>query len=295
VLSDHEAAGRRFSDAVVFISGVSDRGIGGAIVERLADEGATVVVTWFKHTPERVLRRLRRENVPHLALECDVTQQASVDAAIDATLERYGRIDVLVNNAGVETNRELESISDDEWMHTLDVNLHGAMRLTRATLPHLSTDGGVIVNIASVLAIAGSSQYTAYAASKAGLVGMTQSLALELAPRKQRAVCIAPALVLTPMVQKHLTLMTEAEKRLTEAAHPLGIGQPQDVAAAVAFLASEDARWVTGVTLPMGWLSGYQLPIPAASGLEPTVKMVAPAPEAPAMNRGGLVAAAVPR
>jgi NAD(P)-dependent dehydrogenase (short-subunit alcohol dehydrogenase family) len=268
---DRESAGRRFSDAVAFVSGVSDRGIGGAVIERLADEGAQVVVTWHEQPPDRVLTRLRRAGVEHLSLECDVTRSASIRRALDATLASFGRIDVLVNNAGVETSGDLETISDAEWQHTLDVNLSGAMRLTRAALPHLSTDGGVVVSIASVLALAGSAHYAAYAASKAGLVGMTQSLALELAPRRQRAVCIAPALVYTPMVHRHLGMMSEAEVRQTEASHPLGIGQPRDVAAAVAFLASEDARWITGVTLPMGWLSGYALP--AGGTLEPVSHM----------------------
>ena len=260
MLNDRLGASQRYEDAVVFISGVSDRGIGGAIVERLAAEGATVVVTWYKQPPERVLRRLSRAQAPHISLECDVTNQSMVHGAVDACLREFGRIDVLVNNAGVESARDLESTSDQQWMRMLDVNLNGAMRLTRAVLPHLSTAGGVVVNIASVLALAGSPEYSAYGASKAGLVGMTQSLALELAPKQQRAVCIAPALVSTPMIHRHLADLSETELRQTEATHPLGIGQPQDVAAAVSFLASEDARWITGVTLPMGWVNGYPLP-----------------------------------
>lgn len=251
----------RFDDAVAVISGVSDRGIGGAIVERLAEEGASVVLLWYPQPPEKLIRRLSRAQASFLDIECNVTQQASVDAAVERCLNRFGRIDVLVNNAGVENPEPLESLSDEQWTHTIDVNLTGAMRLTRAVLPHLSTSGGVIVSIASVLGLAGCAAYSAYSASKAGLIGMTQSLAMELAPKRQRAVCIAPALVHTPMVHKHIVGMTPEERAQTEGSHPMGIGQPQDVAAAVAFLASQEARWITGVTLPMGWVSGYQLPV----------------------------------
>ncbi|MFV0445846.1 MAG: SDR family NAD(P)-dependent oxidoreductase [Planctomycetaceae bacterium] len=269
------AAPRRYADAVAFISGVSDRGIGGAIVERLAAEGAAVVVAWYQIPPERVLRRLKRQGTPFVSVECDVTRQRSVETAIDTGLSQFGKYDVLVNNAGVECTNELDSISDYHWQRTLDVNLSGAMRLTRAILPHLSVDGGVIVNIASVLGMAGSAEYSAYSASKAGLIGMTQSLACELAPRRQRAVCVAPALVHTPMVHRHLAGMTEPEIAHTEQMHPLGIGQPQDVAAAVAFLASQDARWITGVTLPLGWYNGYSLPAPRHPEVPPVSAMPA--------------------
>jgi NAD(P)-dependent dehydrogenase (short-subunit alcohol dehydrogenase family) len=118
----------------------------------------------------------------------------------------------------------------------------------------------VIVNIASALGIAGCSTFAAYSASKAGLIGMTQSVAAELAPRGIRAVCVAPALVHTPMLHRHIDSQTPEIMKQIEASHPLGVGTAHDVAAAVAFLASHEARWITGVTLPLGWLPAFPLP-----------------------------------
>ena len=110
--------------------------------------------------------------------------------------------------------------------------------------------------------MAGCAGYHAYSASKAGLIGMTQSLALELAPRGQRAVCVAPALVHTPMAHKHVASLDESTKKDLESAHPLGMGAPSDVANAVTFLASKNASWITGVSLPLGWIPSWGLPAP---------------------------------
>jgi NAD(P)-dependent dehydrogenase (short-subunit alcohol dehydrogenase family) len=172
----------------------------------------------------------------------------------------FGKIDVVVNNAGVELARPLEKFSDADWKELLDVNLNGAIAVAQATLPYLPQPGGVIVNIASALGLAGCPGYSIYSASKAGLIGFTQSLAWELAPQRIRVVAVAPALVYTPMVHKYMSQITPALWQQIEACHPLGIGGPGDVAAAVAFLASSDARWITGVTLPLGWAANFPLP-----------------------------------
>jgi NAD(P)-dependent dehydrogenase (short-subunit alcohol dehydrogenase family) len=254
----------RFSGKVAVITGVNDRGIGSAIAERLAAEGAALMVLWLEQ-PERLLTRCRRRKFPCHDLRCDVTEPASVTAAIDACLSEYGQIDVLVNNAGVESPQTAEEITDAAWAAQLDVNLTGAMRMTRAALPYLAEPGGVIVNMASALGLGGSPGYVAYSASKAGLIGMTRALALELAPRQQRAVCVAPALVHTPMVYKHLSELTPETARLVERAHPFGMGTVHDVAHAVAFLASAEAAWISGITLPLGWVEGFALPVGALS------------------------------
>jgi NAD(P)-dependent dehydrogenase (short-subunit alcohol dehydrogenase family) len=192
-----------------------------------------------------------------------VTKADDIARAIDQCLEDFGKIDVLVNNAGVELAQPLEKFTGDEWRALLDVNLSGAIAVSKAVLPHLAQPGGVIVNIASALGLAGCAGFSVYSASKAGLIGFTQSLAWELAPQGIRVVAVAPGLVHTPMVHKHVEKLTPDVWQQIEACHPLGMGRPDDVAAAVAFLASSDARWITGITLPLGFAQHFPLPTQA--------------------------------
>lgn len=250
---------QRFQGMVALISGVNDRGIGAATVDRLSEEGASIIALW-QDEPVRLLKRLAKRDANVLSLPCDVTKQGEINSVIEAVRLRFGRLDVLVNNAGVDHSGEFQSTDDEDWLRLLDVNLTGTMRMTRAALPMLTQQQGAIVNVASVLGIAGCSGFPAYSASKAGLIGLTQSLAAELAPQGIRAVCIAPALVKTPMLKKYLEGFDEQFAAELQRSHPLGIGTPQDVAAAIAFLASSDARWITGITLPLGWTSAFPLP-----------------------------------
>lgn len=249
----------RFAGKVALITGSSDRGIGGAIALRLAGEGAAVSLV-SRSVPKRLLKRLGKFDHGVVHTPGDITREADVRRAIDDCMEEFGKIDVLVNNAGVEIAKPIDRFTDDQWRQILDVNLHGAIAMTRAALPHLAEPGGAIVNVASALALGGCPGFSIYSASKAALVGLTQSLAWELAPRGIRVVAVAPGLVHTPMIHKHLASLTPDIERQINACHPLGMGMSEDVAAAVAFLASEEARWITGVTLPLGWAQHYPLP-----------------------------------
>lgn len=213
-----------------------------------------------RQEPKRLLRKLQRLGRGHVVAHCDVTAADDPRMAIESCLDQFGRLDIVVNNAGVEFARRLEDCPADEWQALLDVNLHGAIRVSQAALPHLASPGGVIVNIASALALGGCPGFSVYSASKAGMMGLTQSLAWELAPRGIRVVAVAPGMVHTPMIHKHIEHFSPDVMAKINACHPLGMGMPHDVAAAVAFLASGDARWITGVTLPLGYVSSFALP-----------------------------------
>jgi NAD(P)-dependent dehydrogenase (short-subunit alcohol dehydrogenase family) len=250
----------RFLGKTVVVTGASDQGIGGAVAERLAREGASIAIL-SRSEPKRLLKRLNRLGRGVLCTSCDVTKADQVQRAVEQTVSQFGQIDVMVNNAGVEYARPFEKFTDDQWQGLLEVNLHGAIRMCQAVLPHFPETGGAIVNVASALALGGCPSFTIYSAAKAGLIGLTQSLAWELAPRKIRVVAIAPALVATPMTLKHMQHLTADVNKQLEAIHPLGVGLPHDVAGAVAFLGSNDAAWITGITLPLGWAPHYALPV----------------------------------
>lgn len=249
---------RRFTDKVAVITGVSDRGIGGAIAERLAREGASVAML-CRHEPHKLLKLLDRLECDARSINCDITQSSQITAAVEWTVDQLGGLEILVNNAGVESAGRLEEVPIEKWKALLDVNLQGAIQMSQSVLPVMKS-GGVIVNVASTLSIGGCAGYSVYSASNAGLIGFTQSLAWELAPRGIRVVADSPGLIHTPMVFKHIARWTPEARDKVEACHPLGIGTPHDVANAVAFLASSEGHWITGVNLPLGWAPHYPLP-----------------------------------
>ena len=244
----------RVAGKVALVTGAGT-GIGRAVAVRLAEEGADVVVTsrtasHVEETCELVERAVGRRP---LGVELDVTRQAHVDEAVAAVRGRFGRLDVLSNNAGIDDPDEtpVAETTDAVWAETFDVNVTGTFRVCRASIPFLS-DSGSIVNMASGNAILPRSNAAAYSASKAALLQLTRSLALELAPRGIRANCVCPGVVDTPLTDLFVARTEDPEATRAEYArsNPLGrIADPREIANCVLFLASDESSFVTGATL----------------------------------------------
>ncbi|PWI14704.1 oxidoreductase [Streptomyces sp. Act143] len=237
----------RFQGYGVLITGAA-RGIGAATARRFAEEGARVLVSDLDTAAaEKTASALRAEGLAAEAYGCDVGDRAAVEAAVAHAVAAFGRLDVLVNNAFHCTPDAplFEDEPDDVWAADLDITLTGAYRCSRAALPHLAASGrGAIVNVGSVNGLADFGNH-AYSAAKAGLASLTRTLAGHAAERGVRVNLVAPGTVRTTAWEgrdDELALLTEL--------YPLGrVGEPDDIAAAITFLASRDASWVTGTTL----------------------------------------------
>ncbi|MFD5401332.1 SDR family NAD(P)-dependent oxidoreductase [Streptomyces griseorubiginosus] len=238
---------KRFEGHGVLVTGAA-RGIGAATARRLAEEGARVLLTDRDATVvERTAAGLRGQGLDTRALACDVADRAAVEAVVAHAVEVFGSLDVLVNCAARCTPETplFEDDSDDEWARDLDITLGGPYRCSRAALPHLVASGrGAIVTIGSVNGLQDFGNH-AYSAAKAGLASLTRTLAGHAGPRGVRVNLVAPGTVRTSAWDGREDELGEL-RRL----YPLGrVGEAEDVAAAVAFLASRDAAWITGTTL----------------------------------------------
>lgn len=234
---------RRFEGYSAIITGGA-HGIGAAVARRLASEGARVLIA---DIDAEAAERTAGSVDGAVWIRCDVSDRASAEAAVAYAVERFGALDVLVNSA-FETsghNGPLVELPDDLWRQTLDVTLTGALRCARAAWPHLAASGrGAIVNIGSINAEADFGGH-AYSAAKAGMTSLTRTLAGEGGAQRLRVNQVNPGTVRTRSWDGQ-----EERLDVLSAIYPLGrIGEPEDIAAAVAFLASADAAWVTGTTL----------------------------------------------
>jgi 3-oxoacyl-[acyl-carrier protein] reductase len=232
---------------IAIVTGAA-RGIGQAIALKLASEGADVAlcdvqVDWLAETAEKVKALGRRAE----CFAVDVSNGVAVQQAVDQVLEKFGKIDVLVNNAGITKDGYLARMSEADWDAVLSVNLKGAFLFTKAVArPMMKQRGGVMVNVASIIGLIGNAGQCNYAASKAGLIALTKSVAKELASRNIRANAVAPGFIQTKMTEK---LPEEIKKKMLEAIPLARFGLPEDVANVVLFLASDASAYVTGQVL----------------------------------------------
>ena len=234
-------------DRVVLITGAS-RGIGSAVLEAFARSGATVVGTATSEAGrEAIERRIAELGASGAGLVSDVRETAAADEAVKAVTERFGRIDVLVNNAGITRDTLAMRMKDEQWDDVLDTNLSGAFRMARACLrPMMRQRAGRIISITSVVGAMGNAGQVNYSAAKAGLMGMTKSLAREIGSRNITVNCVAPGFIDTDMTR----VLAEEHKAALLAQIPLGrLGDTEDIANACLFLASDAGAYVTGTVL----------------------------------------------
>ena len=232
-------------DRVAIVTG-SGRGIGRAIALELARQGATIVINDVGDAApaQQVSQEIQSQGGRSQVILADISQPAEASRLVDNTLTAYGKVDILVNNAGITRDQLVLRMSDEDWDRVLSVNLKGAFLCIRAALrPMLKQRWGRIINIASVAGVIGNPGQANYAAAKAGLIGLTKTVAREVAARGITVNAVAPGAIDTAMLRS----LSESIRQEMVKQIPVGrLGSPEDVAQTVAFLASEAASYITG-------------------------------------------------
>jgi len=239
---------RKLEGKVAVVTGAS-RGIGRAIALKLADEGAKVVVNYSgsQAKAEEVVAMIQENGGEAIAVQASVSQTEEVTALMDTAVKTFGSLDILVNNAGITRDNLLMRMKEDEWDDVLNTNLKGVFLCTKAvTRQMMKQRAGRIINISSIVGVAGNAGQANYVAAKAGVIGLTKTTAKELASRNILVNAIAPGFIETEMTDQ---LPEELKQGMLTQIPLAKLGQPEDIAKAVAFLASDDADYMTGQTL----------------------------------------------
>ncbi|MEW6245719.1 MAG: SDR family oxidoreductase [Nitrospirota bacterium] len=239
----------RLNGKVALITG-GNAGIGEAIAKLFARESAAVVITGRrKDQLERVAGEIKRQGGRALTMAGSVTDETHVREAVAQTVRTFGRLDILINNAGTgDFGKKIHEMDDATWLRVLDVNITGVFRMTRAAIPEmLKAGGGVVINISSIASLVGIPLLPAYAASKGALDALTRAIAVDYAAQGIRCNVVNPGLIETPMAESLLSNPAQTAEVLSH--YPIARpGKPEEVAKMVLYLASDDASWVTGST-----------------------------------------------
>ena len=250
---------KRFENKIALITGASS-GIGAATARRLFDEGAQVSLFARRgHLLRELMEEIRGKGGDGLVFQGDVTDNLAIKDCVKQTFDRFGRIDVLVNNAGAGLMMPLAVTSEEKWQYNIDVNLSGTIRFIKNVQPIMTrSNGGVIVNMSSVHGLYGAAGISIYSMVKGGIIMLTKSLAIELAPRNIRVNAIAPGIVETDLTQKVFKSLNNEQIDKIRKRHLLGFGSVEDIASAIAYVASDEARWMTGtiLTIDGGYSAG---------------------------------------
>jgi NAD(P)-dependent dehydrogenase (short-subunit alcohol dehydrogenase family) len=237
----------KLAGKVAIITGGS-RGIGFEIAKTFSQNGATVIIT-SKNSQQ--LQNAADKLTNTISISADIRKEEEVKNVVEKTIEKFGKLDILINNAGIFPKiKQMHEISEVEWNDVLDINLNGAFRFTKFSIPYLQKTSGTIVNVSSDAGLKAYEGFNAdaYSASKAALIVLTKCWALEYAKNKIRVNCICPGVVETDMTKPFLK--TEKDRDFMNNDHPLGrMGQPEEIAKSILFLASEDSSWTTGAIL----------------------------------------------
>lgn len=238
---------QRLLNKTCIITG-SGQGIGEATAIKFAQEGATVIVCdVHQQAIDKVVADCQKLGATAQGFLVDVTQRTQVDSMVQAVLERYGRIDVLINNAGITQDARLQKMTLEQFDKVIDVNLRGVFHCAQAVADTMTKQGcGVIVNASSVVGIYGNFGQTNYAATKFGVIGFTKTWARELGPKGVRVNAVAPGFIATPIIE------TIPQKAMDEMVHRIPmqrLGKPQEIANVYAFLASDEASYINGAVL----------------------------------------------
>ncbi len=241
---------KKLDEKVAVVTGAS-KGIGAGIAKHLAAEGAAVVVNYSssKSGADKVVDEITKRGGKAIAVQADVAKKKDIDRLFAETKKAFGRLDILVNNAGVFEFLPLEQVTEEHFHRHFDINVLGLLLAIQEATKYFGPEGGSVINISSSASVSAPAVASVYSATKAAVDTITKSLAKELGPRKIRVNAINPGMVETEGVREGGFLGSDFQK-MFEAQSALGrIGQPDDIAPAVVFLASQDAGWITGETM----------------------------------------------